>query len=432
MLRLRFWLILIVGGLVLANCSDAGAAKEKKSKKKARIQAEKVLKAEAAESGKWAPAVNPKPLSDNVKNGIKWLLDHQHESGGWGQGEESTHMGNRMAAVVDKPNVADTCAGALALIRSGSTPKKGKYSDNILKAVNFVMSEVEESDAESLYITGTRNTRLQMKLGTYIDTFLTSLLFAEVNGKMPNKKSQKRLDKAFNKVMDKIERNQRSDGTFGGTGWANTLSYSMASKGINRAAQSGYDVAQPVRRKMEDYAQKQYDEKSGKFSADKSAGVDLYSSAGNLSVLRDNDNTNSAVQQEVQQMAETAPTQAEREQAKETLQSMQRNKDELKSAQQAIVQKLGDKQFIQGFGSNGGEEFLSYMNIGESLVVTGGQEWEKWDKKITANLNNIQNKDGSWTGHHCITGRTFCTSASLLVLMTDRAPVPISAKFKRQ
>jgi len=71
------------------------------------------------------------------------------------------------------------------------------------------------------------------------------------------------------------------------------------------------------------------------------------------------------------------------------------------------------------------------MNIGESLVVKAGPEWEKWDKKITANLNRIQNKDGSWTGHHCITGRTFCTSAALLVLMTDRAPVPIAAKFRR-
>ena len=36
---------------------------------------------------------------------------------------------------------------------------------------------------------------------------------------------------------------------------------------------------------------------------------------------------------------------------------------------------------------------------------------------MTANLNRIQNDDGSWTGHHCITGRTFCTSTALLVLL---------------
>ncbi len=82
---------------------------------------------------------------------------------------------------------------------------------------------------------------------------------------------------------------------------------------------------------------------------------------------------------------------------------------------------------MAGFGSNGGEEFLSYMNIGESLVVKGGQPWHKWDTSMTANMNRIQNDDGSWTGHHCITGRTFCTAAALMVLMVDRTPVPVEA-----
>jgi hypothetical protein len=47
---------------------------------------------------------------------------------------------------------------------------------------------------------------------------------------------------------------------------------------------------------------------------------------------------------------------------------------------------------------------------------------------MTQNLDRIQNGDGSWSGHHCITGRTFCTSTALLVLMADRAPVPVQAK----
>jgi hypothetical protein len=99
-------------------------------------------------------------------------------------------------------------------------------------------------------------------------------------------------------------------------------------------------------------------------------------------------------------------------------------------ATQAIVKRLGDQQFIQGFGSNGGEEFLSYMNISETLLVKGGKEWEQWDKSMTENLNRIQDKDGGWSGQHCITGRTFCTASALLVLMADRAPVPLAAKMK--
>ena len=71
------------------------------------------------------------------------------------------------------------------------------------------------------------------------------------------------------------------------------------------------------------------------------------------------------------------------------------------------------------------------MLIAESLVVKGGADWEKWDVSITALVNQVQNEDGSWTGHHCITGRTFCTAAALLVLMADRAPVPVAAQIRR-
>ena len=42
----------------------------------------------------------------------------------------------------------------------------------------------------------------------------------------------------------------------------------------------------------------------------------------------------------------------------------------------------------------------------------------------------VQNGDGSWTGHHCITGRTFCTAAALLVLMSDRAPAPTASRLQ--
>jgi len=379
----------------------------------------------------WAPAVEPKPLSENVKKGLRWLVEHQHKNGGWSQGEESSHMGHSLDHLRDKPNAADTCAAALTLIRSGSTPSTGPYAKNVLKGVNYVCSEVQESDANSLFITNTQGTRLQMKLGTYIDTFLAALLFAEVTGKMPDAESEKMLAEAYNKVMDKIERNQRPDGTFGGTGWANALSISLASKGLNRAAQVGGRVDEQVRQKLESYARGKYNKKTGSFSEEGSAGVQLYAGAATLSAMQDSDNTNSIQQSELENKLENATSPEEREKIQQTLQRFKQNKDDLNAAKKTIIEKLDDKKFIAGFGSNGGEEFLSYMNIGESLVVKGGPEWEKWDREITANLNRIQNNDGSWTGHHCITGRTFCTSAALLVLMTDRTPVPIAAKFRQ-
>jgi hypothetical protein len=64
------------------------------------------------------------------------------------------------------------------------------------------------------------------------------------------------------------------------------------------------------------------------------------------------------------------------------------------------------------------------MLVSENLVGQGGAAWEKWDGQMARNLSRVQNGDGSWTGHHCITGRTFCTAAALLVLLADRAPIP--------
>jgi hypothetical protein len=71
------------------------------------------------------------------------------------------------------------------------------------------------------------------------------------------------------------------------------------------------------------------------------------------------------------------------------------------------------------------------MNISEALAAKGGADWEAWDKAMADNLTRIQDRDGSWSGSHCITGKTFCTATALLVLMADRAPVPVAAKVKR-
>ena len=70
------------------------------------------------------------------------------------------------------------------------------------------------------------------------------------------------------------------------------------------------------------------------------------------------------------------------------------------------------------------------MLVSEALVAKGGAEWKKWDDAITKLIDGVQNQDGSWSGQHCITGRTFCTASALLVLMADRTPVPVAGKFR--
>jgi hypothetical protein len=88
-------------------------------------------------------------------------------------------------------------------------------------------------------------------------------------------------------------------------------------------------------------------------------------------------------------------------------------------ARDAQLRRLTDEQLLSGFGSNGGEEYLSYLQTAESLVIAGGNEWDAWKKKMAARLAKIQSQDGSWTGHHCITSPVFCTAAVVQSLTAD-------------
>ena len=74
---------------------------------------------------------------------------------------------------------------------------------------------------------------------------------------------------------------------------------------------------------------------------------------------------------------------------------------------------------MDGFGSNGGEEFLSYLQTGESMIIGKDDSWKNWYDNTSGRLLNIQNNDGSWNGHHCITSPVFCTATCLLILSVN-------------
>src|SRR5713226_230461 len=221
----------------------------------------------------WATtAVKPKPLSEVVDKGLAYLISQQHENGGWGQGGgwRSGQNGGRVegADVQDPPDVASTCIATLALVRAGNTPKEGKYAQNVAKAVDFICGHIEKSDKKSLFVTDMRGTQVQTKIGPYVDTFLASLVLAELKGRMSDEKSEKRMIAALNKTIGKIEDNLKEDGTFAGNnGWASVLSQGLCSKGINRARQAGLQVKDETLARSEKQATLGLDRKSGEFGA---------------------------------------------------------------------------------------------------------------------------------------------------------------------
>jgi Prenyltransferase and squalene oxidase repeat len=373
--------------------------------------------------------MTPKPLSDAVKKGFAYLAGRQYPGGGWSQGGgwRTNPQGGRIEGpeVEDPADVANTCAAALALLRGGNTPRAGTYGPHVTRALDFIMGHVERSDAVSPYVTDLRGTQVQTKIGPLADTFLASLVLSEAKGTMPDAASEARLSAALDKVIAKLERHQQANGTWAMDGWAPVVGQSLGAAGLNRARQRGARVADETLERAERYARTQYDASTGSYSMDGSAGVPLYSVSSQMSSSSHSVYNFKTMKPHLRKVAaDRTASKADQDLATAKL----KNIEEAEAAQEASLAGsyayIKDDAFRQGFGSNGGEEFLSYLNISEALGAKGGKEWEDWDRHVTENLERIQNSDGSWSGHHCITGRTFCTAAALLVLLGDRVLRP--------
>jgi hypothetical protein len=331
----------------------------------------------------WAADVSvtpPERVTAAVAKGAKWLESVQGRDGGWGQdGGETSYVRQGESLESNGNDVANTAAAALALRRAGKP-----YQAAVNRAVEYILRNVESSPQEGLMVTKTSGTQIQRKLGPYIDTFLASKLLSEIDGGMPTTTENLRVRKALEKCVAKIQSNQLKDGSWNvAGGWAPILGTSLASQSLFVAQKKGVAVADSVMVRADSYTVSAA--KAPAAAAPASAGVPLYQSG-----------------QALEQLSRT-------------------EKDRKANAPQiaAIKQQLSNARFVDGFGSMGGEEFFSYLNISDSLKRTGGEEYTKWRDQITARILGYQNADGTWAGSHCITGRVATTSAAILNLMVD-------------
>ena len=342
-----------------------------------------------------------------VDKGLKWLVSVQGDDGGWGQDGGATsyiRKGERLES--NGNDVANTAVAAEALLHAGSTPSSGPYKDSLRRAIGFILQNTERSPAEGLAVTDLKGTQIQRKLGPYIDTFLTSKLLAELDGRMGDSQSNARVRKALEKCVAKIEKNQLKDGSWNvAGGWAPILGTSMASQSLYMAQRKGVLVDRAVVANVEKYTENTASQPST------TAGGGRGGVAG-----RDGGVTSSA---EVAAAAAGVPLYKSAQEL-EQLSRTEKDREKNKARIGTINSQLSDTRFSTGFGSIGGEEFFSYLNVSESLRRTGGPVWEKWNNETKDKILKTQNDDGTWAGHHCITGRVAVTGAAILNLLADR------------
>src|SRR5574341_594046 len=376
----------------------------------------KIINREKPVITKQTPGAATTPIASSevrvaVEKGAKWLASVQGADGGWGQDGGAASYVRQTENLESKGNdVANTAVAALALLRAGN-----QYRPNVERAVDFILKKVEASPTDGLSITDVNETQIQRKLGPHIDTFLASMLLAQVDGTLAGA-NKARVRSGLEKCVAKIERNQSSDGSWNvGGGWAPVLGTSLASRSLYEASQKGVKVNKAVMAQAETYTKNSQKDRG---SVGSGSGVGTGSGRGSgaeLSVGTVGGLGRSAalpaaagvpLYQDAQALEQLSRTEGDRK----------KNEKEIA----AISDRLSDVKFVEGYGSIGGEEVFSYLNISDSLKRTGGKQWSDWHSTITQKILKLQNNDGTWAGHHCITGRVAVTSAAILNLTSGR------------
>lgn len=376
------------------------------------------------------------PVSIAVDKGVKWLVSVQGKDGGWGQdGGETSYVRQGERLESNGNDVANTAVVALALLSTGTTPVQGPNHQALQQAVSFILNHVDRSPTDGLAVTNLTGTQIQRKLGPYIDTFLTSKLLAELDGNMGDPQANARVRRCLEKCVAKIEKNQLKDGSWNiAGGWAPILGTSMASQSLYLAQGKGLAVQQMAMSRVDVYTKLSAAappppaampaSSAGRVAAGVGVGVGAgygvdVTPAPVMAVSKSADAEVSAVSAGVSLY----------KRAQELEQLTRTEKDRKENARQIadIKMQLSDPRFITGFGSIGGEEFFSYLNISDSLHRAGGPEWVRWNTDMKAKILKMQNEDGTWAGHHCITGRVAVTGAAILMLVADRENVVLTS-----
>ncbi|NUO01250.1 MAG: hypothetical protein HUU01_11605 [Saprospiraceae bacterium] len=380
------------------------------------------------------PDGDVKPLPAYLEKSLEWLAQAQAENGGWGAGLHSMQNVRDPKSVQIDP--ATTAYVAMALLRAGNTLNTGPYSQQLVKATNCLLQIVNDAPQNHMNITTVTGTQPQQKLGQNIDVAMTVQYFARL---MPYIQDDQVLSDRVGNAMDfciqRLQGTQMADGSWNAAGWAPVLNSAMANNALELSEQVGRKVDIDALEKSRQYQSDNVrSDDAGGVATDKAAGIQLYALA---SAQRATANDAKVVKEAMVESESPASAAPVLEEVVVVMEKKGYSKKEAKRMASSYIsnQKAGEMlqrdDVLSGFGNNGGEEFLSYMMTSESLVATDDKEWNNWHKRMEGLFEKIQNPDGSWSGHHCITSPVFCTAAVIMTLGADRDALVLKAEKKK-
>lgn len=313
--------------------------------------------------------ITPK-CRQSIDRGTDWLLSAIHRHG--------------VGVDINQPtDLSCTAITGLALLAQGSTPAGGPHSTELRQILDAVLLRVEPLSVESP--PDTVNTLVQRKIGANADLFLAAIFLSQIHGDAG--RDERYVRPALEKLVRIIGRTQGPDGTWGNQSWAPILGTVLGWESLRAASSCGMRIdasaelaGKALLDKLKDPSESEADWMHSFYK--KASSVRVLHSLG----YRDNPTFEESVQRII------------------------------------TVAREDYRPFVQA----GGEEYLAFFLVTECLLQEPRPSWTTWYPTVRDKLIRVQNSDGSWSGHHCITSRTFCTAAALLTLQAPNRYLVLS------
>jgi hypothetical protein len=304
--------------------------------------------------------------------GVNWLMKTMHRDGSCG---------------IDIGQTSDIGCSAmvgLALMAQGNTQVEGPKSREVRNITNYLLRCVDHMPSDD--ITEAMQTQLQNKIGRHAHTFFATLFLSQVMGEDYDSAV---IRPKLGKLVATVCKMQNNEGHWGGNSWAPVLGTVMGWCCLRGAHHAGFAVAANAN-KTGDYIIKSMQQNLNNGGGGSWMHT-LYKNATGIRILF-------AMERDNEEIAKKA----------------------FKDAEDLV------KKDNTPFSQAGGEEYLAFHLITETMLQKGGVDWKRWFPTCRDKICEVQNQDGSWAGQHCITSRTFCTAAAVLVLSAPNRYLPIS------
>jgi len=378
-----------------------------------------ILGIDSGDDGKKISSFITSPkVQEALTKGLDWIDKAQGKDGGWGAGSHFAQNVRDPHAVSSDP--ATTSLVSMSLLRNDNTPMKGKYAENLKKGMEFLLKAVENCPPNQATITTLTNTQPQTKLGRNVDVILTAQFFTNIlRYDLADDALKKRIENALDICIAKIQETQNTNGAWADGGWAPVLQSALANNALENADDIGRKVDTTVLQRSRAYQSKNFDADTKAAVTGDAAGVMLYSIS---STVRASAKDAKKAEDVISKAKKEGKLQKDAKVTEENLviagygASQSKNLSTAYKVNEAAKGEVVKGEVMSGFGNNGGEEFLSFLMTGESMLMQGGDSWKKWYDMMSGKLVKMQNLDGSWNGHHCITSPVFCTATCLLIL----------------